>query len=107
MTWDDKSAYVQDMETRTADRDYEAAEIRLETAKAGLARARARAAVALVDIVFDGPPGAVPGRFVEVENAEGRSISLGEWIERPDGYWVLRIPTIVRADGPPIDEDGR
>ncbi len=45
-----------------------------------------------VDIVFDGPPGPESGRFVEVENAQGKSISFGEWIERPDGYWALRIP---------------
>jgi hypothetical protein len=44
-----------------------------------------------VDIVFDGPPGPQPGRFVEVENAQGRSINLGEWVHRPDGYWALRI----------------
>ena len=44
------------------------------------------------DIVFDGPPGAVPGRFVEVENEQRASISVGEWVHRDDGYWVLRIP---------------
>lgn len=44
-----------------------------------------------VDIVFDGPPGPVAGRFVEVENAAGQSISFGEWVQRPDGHWVLRI----------------
>lgn len=44
-----------------------------------------------VDIVFDGPPGPVCGRFVEVENTEGKSISFGDWVERSDGYWALRI----------------
>ena len=44
-----------------------------------------------IDIVFDGPPGPQSSRFVEVER-DGRSIKLGEWVERPDGYWVLRIP---------------
>ena len=39
--------------------------------------------------------------FVEVENPEGKSISIGEWIEREDGYWVLRIP----RDDPGMDED--
>lgn len=24
----------------------------------------------------------------------GKSISSGEWVHRPDGYWVLRIPAI-------------
>lgn len=52
------------------------------------------------DIVFDGPPGPVCGRFVEVENEKRESISFGEWVGRDDGYWVLRIPTLaaVRAE---------
>ena len=45
-----------------------------------------------VDIVFDGPPGPVAGRFVEVEDESGASISIGEWIERADGFWALRVP---------------
>jgi hypothetical protein len=45
-----------------------------------------------VDIVFDGPPGPQSGRFVEVEDEDGRSIRLGEWIARPNGYWALRLP---------------
>jgi len=44
------------------------------------------------DIVFDGPPGHIPGRFVEVENSKGESIRVGAWEKRPDDYWVLRIP---------------
>ena len=44
-----------------------------------------------IDIVFDGPPGPEAGRFVEVENSSGMSISIGEWLQREDGYWVLRI----------------
>lgn len=51
-----------------------------------------------IDIVFDGPPGPEAGRFVEVENADRRSINFGEWVHRDDGYWVLRI----KADG--LDE---
>lgn len=44
------------------------------------------------DVVFDGPPGKVSGRFVEVENAAGHSIgSVGEWVDRGDGTWALRI----------------
>jgi hypothetical protein len=46
---------------------------------------------AYIDIVFDGEPGAKGPRFVEVENNEGQSIRIGEWIKRQDGYWVLRI----------------
>lgn len=33
-----------------------------------------------IDIVFDGPPSHESGRFVEVENELGHSISAGEWI---------------------------
>jgi hypothetical protein len=44
------------------------------------------------DVVFDGPPGHESGRFVEVEDESGASISVGEWVERPDGLWALRIP---------------
>src|SRR5215207_2708310 len=45
----------------------------------------------LVDIVFDGPPGPESGRFIEAEDADGKSIRFGQWIERSDGRWVLRI----------------
>lgn len=45
----------------------------------------------LIDVVFDGPPGHQSGRFVEVEDHAGRSICAGEWIQRPDGYWALRL----------------
>ena len=44
-----------------------------------------------IDIVFDGPPSHESGRFVEVEDRFGRSINFGTWVEREDGYWVLRI----------------
>ncbi len=44
-----------------------------------------------IDIVFDDGPGPVAGRFVEVEDSSGKSISVGEWVERPDGFWALRI----------------
>lgn len=44
------------------------------------------------DIVFDGPPGPESGRFVEVEDQDGKSRSIGKWVERDDGFWVLRLP---------------
>ena len=45
--------------------------------------------VSEVVVVFDGPPGPDPGRFVEVENPEtGESIKLGKWFEI-DGLWYL------------------
>lgn len=45
-----------------------------------------------INIIFDGPPSHESGRFVEVEDDSGNSINIGEWIQRPDGYWALRIP---------------
>ena len=52
-----------------------------------------------VDIVFDGPPGHDGGRFVEVEDSNGRSLSFARWVKREDGYWVLRV--IPHADDLP------
>lgn len=54
------------------------------------------------DIVLDGPPEHLAGRFVEVETPDGASVKLGDWIERDDGYWVLRIP--AHALGAPSEE---
>ena len=44
-----------------------------------------------IDVVFDGPPSAESGRFVECEDLQGNSIKVGQWIEREDGFWALRI----------------
>jgi uncharacterized sporulation protein YeaH/YhbH (DUF444 family) len=44
-----------------------------------------------IDVVFDGPPSHESGRFVEVEDTSGRSIKFGEWVQRDDGFWALRI----------------
>jgi hypothetical protein len=46
-----------------------------------------------IDVLFDGPPSHNPGRFVEVEDEAGRSIDVGNGVERPDGYWALRFST--------------
>lgn len=46
-----------------------------------------------IDIVFDGPPEAEAGRFVEVEDSKGNSIRLGTWVRDigPSPFWILRI----------------
>lgn len=44
-----------------------------------------------IDVVFDGPPSHESGRFVEVENIHGASVSHGEWIDRGNGLWALRF----------------
>lgn len=44
-----------------------------------------------IDVVFDGPPSHESGRFVEVEDNSGKSVGVGEWIDRGNGLWALRI----------------
>lgn len=46
-----------------------------------------------IAIVFDGPPSHESGRFVECETPDGRSIKAGEWVQRDDLLWELRIPS--------------
>ena len=50
-----------------------------------------------IDIVFDGPPGSESCRFVEVED-NGRSIKFGDWIDRGNGLWALRLPIIDESN---------
>lgn len=47
-----------------------------------------------VDVVFDGPPAPQSGRFIEVENEARASVRVGEWIDRGDGYWALRMRAV-------------
>lgn len=49
-------------------------------------------------IVFDGPPGPVSGRFVEVEREDGSSVNAGKWVERPDGLWELQLTALLKGD---------
>lgn len=56
---------------------------------------RAQRSTRTVHIVFDGPPSHESGRFVEVETLDGKSIRLGRWIERPDGYWALEVEAVA------------
>ena len=51
-----------------------------------------------IDVVFDGPPSHESGRFVEVEDPNGASIVVGEWIDRGDGLWALRIPRLTEVE---------
>lgn len=45
----------------------------------------------MIHFLFDGPPGPEGPRFIESETPDGRSINAGEWHERPDGLWELRV----------------
>lgn len=50
-------------------------------------------------IIFDGFPSPDGPRFIEVENASGRSINAGEWRKRDDGFCELVIKAGGRANG--------
>ncbi|GAB1512575.1 hypothetical protein JCM33774_46170 [Actinophytocola sp. KF-1] len=54
----------------------------------------------VINIVFDGPPSHEEPRFVEVEDDEGHSIRVGEWVPRGDGSWALRIEWTAPAARP-------
>jgi len=59
-------------------------------------RLERRKKVIPIQIVFDGPPNAVMGRFVEGETLDGKSINVGEWKVREDGLWVLTVSAVVK-----------
>jgi hypothetical protein len=50
-------------------------------------------AAPVVRLVFDAFPGPQGARFIEAEDHNGNSISIGEWKPRPDGLveLVLRV----------------
>lgn len=53
-----------------------------------------------INFIFDGPPGPDGGRFVEVEDDEGKSIRVGQWEADPrpghEGLWRLRLPALPK-----------
>ena len=51
-----------------------------------------------INIIFDGPPGPEAGRFVEIELDSGESVTIGEWSQRPDGLWSLRIDSLLTKE---------
>jgi hypothetical protein len=56
-----------------------------------------------VHLVFDGLLSRDVPALIAIQDAEGRSVSVGQWRQRPDGYWELVIlsgePLMV-VDGP-------
>lgn len=48
-----------------------------------------------IDILFDREPGHDAPRLVDVLDASGHEIAIGQWIRRPDGLWALRIAMIL------------
>ncbi len=51
-----------------------------------------------IDVVFDGPPGPEGGRFVEVEDDQGKSRDVGSWRKRDGVYWALRLRVALAAE---------
>ncbi|KKL64361.1 hypothetical protein LCGC14_2165810 [marine sediment metagenome] len=62
--------------------------------------------IPFLDVVFDGPPGHESGRFVEVEDPSGKSVCAGEWIDRGDGMWALRIGISLKTAPESCDCEG-
>jgi len=56
---------------------------------------------AAINIIFDGPPGPEGGRFIEVETDDGKSVRVGEWQQRKDGNWGLRMFILLPPGGWP------
>lgn len=59
-----------------------------------------------IQIRFDGPPGPEAGRFVEVEDASGKSIRIGDWKQDGD-YWLLVMDDPRQARNQGIEEAAR
>ena len=62
-----------------------------DAGRAALAAYDAQKECKILDIVFDGPPGPKSGRFVETEDEHGHGVNCGDWIDRGNGLWALRI----------------
>jgi hypothetical protein len=46
-----------------------------------------------IHVVFDRPPGRDMPTLIDLEDEHGHGIEVGEWRERPDGYWELVLHT--------------
>lgn len=53
-----------------------------------------------IQIRFDGPPGPVAGRFVEVETLDGKGIGIGRWERdaRDPGCWLLKLTALRKGE---------
>lgn len=50
--------------------------------------------VSAIDVVFDGPCGPEGPRFIEAEDSTGASVRVGQWVDRGDGTWALRLDVV-------------
>ncbi len=48
----------------------------------------------VIRIRFDGPPGHNGPRLIEVEDLDGKSIKVGEWVKDGD-HWLLVIEKVI------------
>lgn len=51
----------------------------------------------IIHIVFDGEPGPIPGRFIDVETPEGKSINVGRW-EQHGKFWHFILSPFLPDD---------
>lgn len=45
-----------------------------------------------IDIEFERDPSQLSKRYVEEEDYQGKSVRIGEWVDKGKGLWALRIP---------------
>lgn len=64
--------------------------------------------VAALNFIFENPPCPEGARFVECETDDGKSVNAGEWSQRPDGLWQVRV-VFQRQSAQPgsVDEIGK
>jgi hypothetical protein len=52
-----------------------------------------------INIMFDGSPSHQSARFVEIQDAAGKSIQFGKLVQRAGGFWALRF-NVSKPRGP-------
>lgn len=44
-----------------------------------------------IHFVFDQPPCPEGARFIKCETPDGKSVNMGPWLPRADGFWELAV----------------
>lgn len=52
-----------------------------------------------INLVFDKPPGPDGCRFIEAERLDGTSLSVGKWVDLPNGLVALQVTVVHPAKG--------
>lgn len=50
---------------------------------------------ATINVVFDGPPSNEGNKFIEVEDMDGKGVSVGDWVPHGEKYWALRLQVLI------------